>query len=1215
MSEPVDKAQLYDLVVMGASAGGIEALSVLVATLPPTLPVPVVIAQHLDPNVPSHLGQILARRSKLPVRTVGEAEPNPERLSPGTIYVVPSDRDVEIADSIVRLRSGVRQHPMPSIDRLFTSAAEVYGERVIAVILTGSGSDGTIGARAVKSAGGTVLIENPQTASYPTMPASLPPTSVDLVVNLDHMGTLIADLISGAQSLIGPPSGDTLSAVLEQVRQHTNIDFSQYKRPTILRRLHRRMAAMDAATLQDYQQILETHPEEYHYLVASFLINVTEFFRDPALFEFLRESVLPDVITYARMHGPAHEIRVWSAGCSTGEEPYSIAMLLAEALGSDALQFTVRIFATDVDTDAVVFARRGRYPAAALANVPEHLRARYFTPVDNSFEISKAIRSMVIFGEHDLGQRAPFPHMDLVICRNVLIYFTSDLQTRALQLFAFSLRDGGYLTLGNAESAGTLSQYFGQVHTRFKIYRRQGEHVLVPPVPVGGRFQYESDMPTERIGSPQARLRLIPSPTSNEGQSPVSELAVNEIASTLPEAGIRIYTARERFADQILGLPMGVVVVDRNYDVLTINSAAYALFDMHRPAVGKDLLHLAERVPTKPLRAAIDQTFDVLEAPEATASPASTAAQSKMSIQVELEQGEPGERHLLQITCYPHLGTMYTVDGGTKPTVDAVVLFIAEIPPTTSPPGAAGDVASSPGGVVAESEALPPGAPAKFARDEMVQRLTQQLEVERARVRELRTATQELRDDNENLRRANEDLVVAQEEVQASSEETKTLNEEMQATNEELETLNEELEATVEELRTTNDDLAARALEQRAFADQKDAERQVIEQERVQLESIVSSIGDAVMAVDADGEQILANEAYQQLFGGIDATAELGDEHGEPLAPAAWPWRRIVHAAPFRMVFSLRMPPDDRPRWFEAVGQPVSSDERRIGGVLTIRDLADQVLRNLYRRFYMQAGQELTIPVAMLTTALQQLVEHLPALGDGDHKHEQLQGELATTLRQAHHLGLVVGDLRDPERTREDRMQLAREPVDLVELIQQVVRDLALALPTGQSGSSAPPIVVRTELEPERSITVIGDGMRLEQVVRNLLINALTEAPESERVDVHIRRVPGQATPEIAEFEVEDYGPEFPKGYRELVFTPPFEGSLSSLAIQGALGLGLYIAQQVVQAHGGTMTMRSPEGRGAVFTVRLPLDSKGQGASEPTTRRQTKRTDRSHPSR
>ena len=668
MDKPLEKSQLYDLVVMGASAGGIEALSILVATLPATLPVPIVIAQHLDPSVPSHLGQILARRSQLPVRSLDGADHRPERLESGTIYVVPADHDVEIVDGTVSLQTGARQHPMPSIDRLFTSAAKAYGERVIAVILTGSGSDGTAGARTVKAAGGTVVIENPQTASYPAMPASLPPTAVDLVVNLERMGPLIGDLISGTHLLAAPPAADTLPGLLEQVRQHTGIDFSQYKSPTILRRLYRRLAATGANTLHDYVRVLQEHPDEYQRLVASFLINVTEFFRDPALFAFVREQILPDLIAHSRARGTPHEIRIWSAGCSTGEEAYSIAILLAEVLGPDVLQFTVRIFATDADTDAVVFARRGWYPAAALINIPDELRTRYFTPMDSGYEVAKAIRSMVIFGEHDLGQRAPFPHMDLVVCRNVLIYFTSELQQRALQLFAFSLRDGGYLVLGNAESAGAMPNHFGQVHPRFKVYRRQGERVLVPPVPIGNRNVYEVEQHLAGETMNQTKLRLVPSgetaPATREGEMDMSGTS---------ELGLRVYTSRERFADQILSLPLGVVVVDRNYDVLTINSAAYALFDIHRPAIGKDLLHLAERVPTKLLRAAIDKTFETPELP-------STGAET---IQFALEHGEPDDPHLVQVTCYPYRRTLFTVDGGTLPTVEALVLFIS---PVAAPP-------------------------------------------------------------------------------------------------------------------------------------------------------------------------------------------------------------------------------------------------------------------------------------------------------------------------------------------------------------------------------------------------------------------------------------------------------------------------------------------------------------------------------------------------
>ncbi len=482
-----EETALYQLVVVGSSAGGVEALSTLVAALPPNFPAPIVLAQHLDPTYPSHLGEILARHSTLPVRTVTNQEP----LLSGVVYVVPADRHVEVTDHVVRVRTDgetSRRSPKPSVDRLLTTAARVYGERMIAVILTGTGSDGTLGARAVKAAGGLVLIENPVTAAYPGMPESLAPSTVDLVADLARIGPLLADLLTTPYpAALGPVSAESTPTEAEEeelsfqtlltlVRERSGIDFSRYKRPTILRRLQRRLVATGMRRLPDYLSYLARRPEEYARLVGSFLINVTGFFRDPELFAALRDQVLPDLIVHARTHG--HELRLWSAGCATGEEAYSLAILVAEALGGEIDQFSVQIFATDLDEESVAFARRGLYSPASLASVPKNLRARYFTELDRSltrtaegrvesspvdrnaalYEVTPHLRSLVVFGQHDLGQRAPFPRIDLVLCRNVLMYFTPELQKHTLQLFAFALRDGGYLALGKAETSKPLER-------------------------------------------------------------------------------------------------------------------------------------------------------------------------------------------------------------------------------------------------------------------------------------------------------------------------------------------------------------------------------------------------------------------------------------------------------------------------------------------------------------------------------------------------------------------------------------------------------------------------------------------------------------------------------------------------------------------------------------------------------------------------------------
>jgi two-component system, chemotaxis family, CheB/CheR fusion protein len=366
----------HQLVVIGASAGGVEALSTLVATLRVDFPAPIVIAQHLERSRISHLEEILARRSLLPVRTVLDHQV----LEAGVVYVVPAARNVEITQRDVSLQADGAAGPKPSVDLLLGTAARVFGEDLYAVVLTGTGSDGANGARLVKEAGGTVIIQNPETATFPGMPLSLAPTTVDIVADLDAIGPLLHDLLVGTYAPPTPEVDRRMRALLDQLRRESGIDFTRYRQPTIQRRLQRRMADTGRQTLDEYTRYLQRHPEEYQRLADTFLIKVTDFFRDPELYELLRERVLPELIEEARAHG--NELRFWSAGAATGEEPYSLAILLAEVLGDEIDNFHVRIFATDVNAAAMEFARRGVYPPAALTNLSPELRQRYFASVD-----------------------------------------------------------------------------------------------------------------------------------------------------------------------------------------------------------------------------------------------------------------------------------------------------------------------------------------------------------------------------------------------------------------------------------------------------------------------------------------------------------------------------------------------------------------------------------------------------------------------------------------------------------------------------------------------------------------------------------------------------------------------------------------------------------------------------------------------------------------
>jgi two-component system CheB/CheR fusion protein len=907
------------LVVVGSSAGGIEALSTLVASLPAGFPAPIILAQHLDPRYPSHLHEILARHTVLTVRLVTL---EPASLEPGVIYVVPADHHVRVTDHTVQLLRQDGKGPKPSIDLLLSTAAEVFAERLIAVILTGSGSDGASGAHAVKAAGGTVVIENPATASFPSMPASLAPTTVDIVADLDRVGPLLSDILKGFAADEAPDANRSLQALLDDVREHSGIDFSHYKRPTIERRLQRRFYATGQTNVRDYLHYLHRHPEEYNRLVSTFLIKVTEFLRDTDLFEALRQQVLPDLIAQAREHG--NELRIWSAGCATGEEAYSLAILVAEALGDELERFNVQIFATDLDDEAVAFARRGIYPRASISSVPADLLKRYFVKLDGTYQVTKMLRRQIIFGQHDLGHRPPFPHIDLVLCRNVLIYFTAELQRRALQLFAFALRNGGYLALGKAESVKPVESAFTPAHRALKLYRRVGERTFAPVTPMSDIRASVRDVRSNAIAEhgQESAFDSVPA---------WPPLALPIQAQLVPQ---RTRTNSERLGELILDLPAGVAVVDRNYDLQFINRSALRLLGIYKAAIGNDLIHLTTSIPTSGLRALIDTTFQ-LQAPD--------QAGSETTIVIETI---PPERRRIQVACYPVLSEADTAGGlqGAQaplqvPPASAVLLVISDVTSIVEAQQAEADARAQSAAQVEPVETPGDLASAYQATLAEIAQLKAQLDHLSAQNRALVQANVELGDDNLALRSANEELLVGHEEAEATAEEVKTLNEELQSTNEELVTLNEELEATVEELHAANEDLQARTSEMTDVVTAESEHRKVAEAARASLEVIVGSFGDAALIVDASGAILHATVGYWQLFGDPKNRLVAHDLEGHALPPEASPAPRAARGERFTMNATLRTEAGTF-RQFEVEARPLINDQGdNIGGVIIIREV------------------------------------------------------------------------------------------------------------------------------------------------------------------------------------------------------------------------------------------------------------------------------------
>jgi two-component system CheB/CheR fusion protein len=860
------------LVVVGSSAGGIEALSKLVSTLPEDLSAPIVIAQHLDPGRVSHLEEILSRRSTLPVRTVTEHEP----LEAGVVFVVPSNRHVNITDSEIDLRVNPRGQPMPSVDLLFSSAAESFGEHLIAVILTGTGTDGTEGARVVHRTGGTVIVQDPETAEYPGMPLSLAPNTVDIVAQLERIGSLLKDLLVGVQVSEDRPPDDeqhSLDRFLEELRESHGIDFGSYKTPTIMRRLKRRMVATDTEDIDSYRRYLEEHPEEYRQLISTFLIKVTEFFRDPELFAYLKEEILPELIEKAREGG--NQLRIWSAGCATGEEAYSLAIVLAEILGVEVGLFNARIFATDLDGYAIDFARRGIYPASALSGLSEEQIQRYFIEDDGQYQVKKSVRGMIIFGQHDLARRSPFPRLDLVVSRNVLIYFTPELQRRALQLFAYSLHDGGYLILGKAETSSPLNEFFTLDHRHHKVYRRYGERFLIPPM-----------LPASPVPLPRPRSERIRS------------VANLQIPDQLPRDLLRPHATDENVLNMV---PVGVIVVDRRYDIRSINTAARTLLSIHGVAVGEDLLHLLRDAPYVEVRQAIDAAFR-------SGEPSSTD-------DFAIEEVTTSELRYLRLVCQPQ---RVEGEGGPAETVTIVVNDVTESARTRR------ELEERLGAKGAELERFKLEAEAESTRQQ------QQNERLIETNRQLEEANRELANLNAELQTVNEETLLSTEEAQAATEEVETLNEELQATNEELETLNEELQATIEELNTTNDDLQARTMELQELA-------RTSEDERSRLRTILDSVPEAVLVVDATGRTVLTNAAYGRLFGESDFEAL--DDLDNALSPDETPQTRVAGGESFVVEFSA-VTEGGASRRFRAEGSPISDDDER-GGVIVVHEVGE----------------------------------------------------------------------------------------------------------------------------------------------------------------------------------------------------------------------------------------------------------------------------------
>ncbi len=738
--------QPFPVVGIGASAGGLAAFEAFFAGMPAEAPgAAFVLVQHLSPDHNSILAELIQRTTRLPVREVEDGM----TVQCNHVYIIPPNHDLTIATGTFQLlQQGPQHRPHLPIDTFFRSLALDQKQRALCIVLSGTGRDGTLGARAVKQNGGMVIAQALSTAEYDGMSRSVIEASLaDYQLAPAEMPAQVLLFVNQAITaeprlalLDSPQAANELKKIFYLLHSHTSHDFTHYKPSTIYRRIERRMSANKIGSLPNYVKFLKTSPTEVEALFRDILIGVTSFFRDPEAFQVLEQQIIP--LLFANDE-PDAAIRVWSAGCSTGEEAYSIAILLAECQAALRRNCAIQIFATDIDNQAIATARAGIYPASIASNVSPQRLARYFAPSDDgrSFRINKSIRDMLIFSEHDVIKDPPFSRLSLLSCRNLMIYLSAELQKKLVPLFHYSLKPGGFLFLGNASTIGDSGGLFDVFHSRSKLYQRRSDEHRPASALVDG------------ILAPASILPIPPQQATRRAAMPV-RLPLRELT--------------ERALLQ--GFAPAAALVNGRGDILYLHGRTGQYLE---PAPGESGISNILKMAREGLR------YDLGSAMHSASTTNSTVHCPGLRVKTN------GSYTLVDLTVSPVSSLPAAND--SRP----AYLLVALHP---SPAAAQAAEAAS----MLEPGLLPPAAETRIAV------LKHELQ---AKEDFLRAANEELEASNEELCSSNEEMQSVNEELQSTNEELQTSKEEMQSLNEELATVNAELQSKVAELSQVNNDM------------------------------------------------------------------------------------------------------------------------------------------------------------------------------------------------------------------------------------------------------------------------------------------------------------------------------------------------------------------------------------------------------------------------
>ncbi len=723
--ESTKSAESFAIVGVGGSAGGLESMLTLFKKLPPDTGMAFVIVQHLSPQQSSSLAQLIGRTTKMPVRDIRHGV----GVQPNHVYVLPPNYSVTLNKRALRLSKYTEPHgPHLTVDRFFDSLAQDAGTAAIGVVLSGTGADGTLGLATIKLEGGITIAESEASAKFFGMPGSaISAGSVDKILPAKAIAEELAKIAkhpdwprhasgkAAAQEEREPfPEGaDELGKIYFLLKQRSRVDFANYKHSTLRRRIARRMILQQVESIERYVEILRANPREVDELFNEILIHVTGFFRDAATFTAIKRSVLPKIIRNKKDDG---EIRCWVPGCSTGEEVYSLAICMVEALGKELANVKVQIFGTDLSEPMVTKARSGFFSDAAVKGVSEERLRRFFTQMDGSWQVNRNIRDMCTFARQNVCEDPPFSRLDLISCRNVLIYLGPALQKKCFPIFHYALNPGGFLVLGNSETVGGFNDLFTMVDRKQKIYAKK-----IVPNPPAVEFTSKALSPVDVEAGQRFRVRQHERDLGVEVTRTADRLLLNNYA------------------------PAGVVI-DADMQVLHFRGRTGKYIEHAPGAASLNLLDMVHGGLAMDVRGAVHK-----------------AVKHGINVRKEgIELGHGRDAVVINIEVVP-----FRIPAASQ----QWFLVIFEEAPARDVSKKGRRRTQDPGTM--ENERLQTEL---RSTKESLQAI---IEEQEATNEELKSANEEIESSNEELQSTNEELETAKEELQSTNEELTTLNEEL----------------------------------------------------------------------------------------------------------------------------------------------------------------------------------------------------------------------------------------------------------------------------------------------------------------------------------------------------------------------------------------------------------------------------------------------------